>query len=158
MRDFSTLLVIVSGLVLGCDSSPEPKLTIPTPPKAASTLDKASAARSSLSARQTRYHGKTAEEWARDLSDLDLDKLRQACLSLRILGAEGRSYLIQGLESPQAETRRMCLEVLSISDLLTLGEEGRQLLVKLAGDPQDIRIRERASEYLRDWKNHIPAR
>lgn len=58
---------------------------------------------------------------------------------MHILGSEGRPYLIQGLESPYAENRRAALEALTVSDMRSYGEEGRQMLIKLAGDHGDMR-------------------
>jgi hypothetical protein len=76
---------------------------------------------------------------------------------LAVLGHEGRGLLFQGLESSEPETRRMCLERLSICDFKKQGESGRQLLVKMAGDHDDVRIRERATSYLSQWHGTIPA-
>ena len=64
---------------------------------------------------------------------------------LRVLGFRGRPYLLRGLEHPNAETRRICLELLSVSDLCAEGEQGRLLLMKLSGDPADFRIRQRGT-------------
>jgi hypothetical protein len=64
---------------------------------------------------------------------------------------------VQGLDSPSAETRRLCLETLTIADFKKMSESGRQKLVQLAGDRDDVRIRERAAHYLREWHGSIPA-
>ena len=76
---------------------------------------------------------------------------------MHILGSEGRPYLIQGLESPYAENRRAALEALTVSDMRSYGEEGRQMLIKLAGDHGDMRIRDRATLYLTQWNRATPA-
>jgi hypothetical protein len=108
-------------------------------------------------ARETSYQGRTPEQWGRLLEDPDRSRVREACRALWILGPQGRPYLIQGLESPSPETRRLCLETLTVSDLRTAGEPARQLLVKLAGDRTDLRIRERAQAYLVQWSRAAPA-
>jgi hypothetical protein len=87
----------------------------------------------------------------------DHAEVAEACRALRVLGTEGRAHLFEGLQSPRAETRRLCLETLTISDFKRQGESGRQLLVGLAGDHADIRIRERATAYLSQWHGTIPS-
>jgi hypothetical protein len=144
-------------LLAGCDAGQDPKLAIPTGTEAAKAAVKDAAKPAPPPKVKTRYHGKTADEWGQALSDPDLNTVRLACLALRVMGAEGRPHLIGGLENPQSETRRMCLENLTVSDLRTLGDGGRQLLVKLAGDPKDLRIRETATRYLAEWHQHVPA-
>ena len=74
------------------------------------------------------------------------------------MGADGRPQLLRGLDSPNPETRRHCLEQLSLADLRSFGDTGKQTLIRLAGDPADIRIRERANSYLNQWHKTIPAR
>jgi hypothetical protein len=103
------------------------------------------------------FHGRSPEEWGRLLDDADREDAARACHALRVLGAEGRPYLIQGLQNPRTETRRVCLENLSVSDLRAAGESGRQLLLALAGDRTDLRIRERAGLYLAQWPRAIPS-
>jgi hypothetical protein len=108
-------------------------------------------------AQASSYQNLTPEQWGRRLESPDHDRVLEACRSLWVLGPQGRPYLIQGLDSPSPETRRLCLETLTVSDLRTIGEPGRQLLVKLSGDPADIRIRERAHVYLGQWHRAVPA-
>ena len=92
-------------------------------------------------------------DWRKDLD------LAAGWLAARLqhLGAQGRPFLVQGLEHPNPETRRLCLENLSVSDLRCYGDPGRQLLVRLSSDHADLRIRERASAYLRLWGQTAPA-
>jgi hypothetical protein len=106
---------------------------------------------------KSKYHGWTAEQWAKALEGPQRETIVRACQALHILGAEGRPYLYRGLESDNPETRRLCLESLSVSDLRSFGEEGKQMLIKLAGDRADIRIRERASLYISQWSQALPA-
>lgn len=103
------------------------------------------------------YQGKTAEEWGQVLARADRETAVSACRALRILGAEGRPYLLQALENPSSETRRLSLEYLSVSDVRCFGERGRQLLLHLAGDRADMRIRDRANHYLAQWSRAIPS-
>jgi hypothetical protein len=105
----------------------------------------------------TVYGGRTPEQWAQVLNTPNREDVAEAARALKVLGSEGRPYLLQGLESSQAETRRLCLENLTVSDLKKQGEGGRQLLVKLAGDPADMRIRGRATAYLGQWGGTIPS-
>jgi hypothetical protein len=104
-----------------------------------------------------RYDGRTAEQWAQVLAAGSWDQTKYACQALRVLGAQGRPYLLQGLDHPNPETRRMCLENLTVSDFRGVGEPGRQALVRLSGDGTDYRIRERANAYLNQWNRSIPA-
>jgi hypothetical protein len=108
-------------------------------------------------AKATSYQNLTPEQWGRLLESPDRDRVLEACRALWVLGPHGRPYLIQGLESPSSETRRLCLETLTVSDLRATGEPGRQILVKLAGDPADLRIRERAHVYLGQWNRAVPS-
>jgi hypothetical protein len=139
----------------GCDYFKAPKMAIPTTAKPVSQSQPAKPVAKRPAVKK--YMGKTSDEWGQTLSDADPDHVRMASVALRVLGAEGRPYLIQGLESSVPETRRMCLENLSVSDLRGLGSEGRSLLVKLAGDRSDLRIRELAARYLIEWDRHIPS-
>ena len=61
------------------------------------------------------YGGKTADQWARALRGGDREEIGEACRALHVLGREGRDYLVQGLDSSNAETRRLCLNTLTIS-------------------------------------------
>jgi hypothetical protein len=103
------------------------------------------------------YGGKTAEQWGQALNDKDREEVAEACRALRVMGKEGRPYLIQGLDNSNPETRRLCLESLTIADFKKMGDAGRTRLVKLAGDHDDMRIRERAAQYLRQWHGSIPS-
>lgn len=108
-------------------------------------------------ASKSRYMGKSPEDWSLALSSSELETVRQAATALRVLGAEGRPYLIQGLDNTVPETRRLCLDNLTVSDLRALGDEGRKLLVRLAGDRADLRIRERAARFLSEWDRAVPS-
>jgi hypothetical protein len=105
-----------------------------------------------------RYSGKKIEDWALALNDPDQEKVHIAAEALHVIGPPGRPYLIQGLEHPNPETRRLCLDVLTVSDLRVYGDRGRDLLVKLCGDPDDFRVRTRASLILSQLDSAIPAR
>jgi hypothetical protein len=153
------LWTVLPGLILlayGCDSYRGPRLAVPT----SATRDQASSnpepidnpGRTSVS-----YKGSTMEQWVQGLRSPDSRQVADSCQALTVLGHEGRSQLFQGLESSHAETRRLCLEHLSISDFKKHGESGRRLLVKLAADRSDIRIRERAAGYLAQWHGTIPS-
>jgi hypothetical protein len=104
------------------------------------------------------YQGHTVEEWALALNDPEQDKVRTAAESLRIIGPPGRPYLFQGLDHPRSETRRLCLDNLTISDMRLYGDRGRDMLIKLSGDPYDFRIRKRSSLMIEQWQDAIPAR
>jgi hypothetical protein len=108
-------------------------------------------------AQASSYQNLTPAQWGQRLESPDRDRVLEACRALWVLGGQGRPYLIQGLDSSSPQTRRLCLETLTVSDLRTLGESGRQLLVKLSGDPADLRIRERAHVYLGQWNRAVPA-
>jgi hypothetical protein len=103
------------------------------------------------------YGGKTAAEWNKELQGTNREDVAEACRALHVLHREGREYLFQGLDSPIPETRRLCLETLTIADLKKQSDAGRQKLVKLSGDRDDMRIRERAAFLLREWHGSIPA-
>jgi len=103
------------------------------------------------------YGGKTAEQWARALRGNNREDILEACRALQVLGREGRQHLFEGLDSPNPEARRLCLETLTIADFKKLSDPGRQKLVKLSGDRDDMRIRERAAVLLRQWHGAIPA-
>ena len=97
------------------------------------------------------------EEWAEALQAKEQEEVWRAARALHVMGAEGRPYLWQGLENPSVHTRRICLENLTVADLRCYGDDGRRRLVTLAGDVEDVRIRERASYYLAQWRYAIPA-
>lgn len=104
------------------------------------------------------YQGRTLTEWALALSDPNQETIHTAAEALRIIGPPGRPYLFQGLEHPNPETRRLCLDNLSGSDLRVYGDHGRDLLVKLSGDPFDFRIRSRSTMILEHWQEYVPGR
>ena len=97
------------------------------------------------------------EQWAKVLQGSDREQIGEACRALGVLGREGREYLYQGLDSPNTEARRMCLATLTIADFKKKSDAGRQKLVKLAGDRDDMRIRERATQLLSQWRGSIPS-
>jgi hypothetical protein len=103
------------------------------------------------------YGGRTAAEWGKLLQGGKREDVTEACRALHVMHREGREYLLQGLDSTNSETRRMCLETLTIADLKKLGDAGRHKLVKLSGDREDVRIRERAAFLLTQWNVSIPA-
>jgi hypothetical protein len=148
-------------LPAACDVPRGPRLAVgPDTSKgaaAAAPAAKAHAADHAIGHDCTVYCGHTPEEWGKALQANDRAQVVEACRALRVLGPEGRPHLWQGLGSPQAETRRLCLESLTTSDFKKQGEAGRQMLVKLAGDRSDIRIRERATAYLGQWHGTIPS-
>jgi hypothetical protein len=168
MRSLHLASLVLGFALAGCDLPP-PRLSVPSEnggqaEKAKSPIldSSASLARVRKSTRETSnktvYHGKTPEQWGEILKDGDMNKAYKAARALKIMGAEGRPYLFEGLESSHPECRRLALESLSVSDLRSHGEDGRRMLIKLAGDRSDMRIRERATHYLAQWNNAIPAR
>lgn len=162
---------LVSSTLAGCDLARPPQLAIPQEPEAKPTASaRVAAATETVSgamlalkketAREgprPKYHGRTAEQWGELLRDGNSDQAYHACLALRILGVEGRHQMLQGLESPNPENRRLALESLSVANLRAYGDQGRQMLVRLAGDKADLRIRERANAYLRRWNETAPS-
>ncbi len=139
---------------MACDSYRGPKLSLPTGQEQSGTTERRSvAARGSA----TVYGGKTAAQWSESLKSNDREQVSEACRGLHVLGAEGRPHLWQGLDSTNSETRRCCLDHLSIADFKREGEAGRQKLVQLSGDRADMRIRERAATLLRQWHGSIPS-
>jgi hypothetical protein len=154
-------LVVLGLLAAGCDSSRAPRQAIPGANANAET--EASGGTVVVSRPKVKpkkkliYQGRTAEQWEQVLATGDEDQIWRASLALRIMGAEGRPHLVKGLQSPAPHTRRICLETLSVCDFRCYGEEGRRLLVELAGDEADVRIRERAALYLSQWSRAIPA-
>jgi hypothetical protein len=145
----------------GCDYFKGPKLALSTAPGSNST--QAEAAKPAVQwppsrpREQARFHGMTAEQWAKYVEHPDRVSIHNAARALRVLGAEGRPFLVQALDSSNPETRRICLESLTVADLRSYGEEGKRLLVKLAGDRSDLRIRERAGLYIAQWNQTVPA-
>src|SRR5437899_2049210 len=142
-RIWASLATLVLG-VAGCDMPRGPKLAISTARGSDAEADEpvvvARKPQPSVPA-TTPYQGKTLEQWAQALNDDNPSVVSRASRALHVMGAAGRPYLIQGLESHNPETRRMCLERLTVSDFKSYGQRGRDLLLKLAGDPVDLRIR-----------------
>jgi hypothetical protein len=108
-------------------------------------------------ANPARYGGLTVAEWGARLTDPDRDVAWRAALALRVLGSDGRPYLMKALESSGAQTRFIALESLSLADFRCYGEDGRRMLIKLSGDRHDFRVRERAVMYLAQWRDSVPA-
>lgn len=104
------------------------------------------------------YEGLSAHDWGQILVTGDRQSAQKACMALKVMGAEGRPHMLRGLDSPNPETRRLCLEQMPLADIRSFGETGKQTLIRLAGDPADIRIRERANTYLNQWSKTLPAR
>src|SRR5438552_18544249 len=154
-----TILAALLTTPAGCDYFKGPKLTISTAPTTTQAEGEKAAVRwtPTQAREQMRFHGLTAEQWAKYLEHADRTAILRAARALHVLGAEGRPHLVQGLDSSNPETRRICLESLTVSDLRSYGEEGKRLLVKLAGDRSDLRIRERASLYISQWNQAVPA-
>lgn len=164
--------VLLLGLAAGCDASHLPRLALPKEGTATSTSAKVTVesgpatspaakavAKAAAKAQPTmKYHGRTPEQWSKLLQDGDINHAYKACSALRLMGPEGRKYLVEALDSPNPESRRLALESLTVSDLRAYGDQGRQLLIHLAGDRQDMRIRERATYYLSQWSRATPAR
>lgn len=170
MRNLTWASGVVAVLILvGCDMPRGPRLSMTTAPGRATEQSDVSRSpapaqpeqpplrASAKGAVANRYHGHSLEQWAEKLSDSDPKVVSRAGHALHVLGSPGRPYLIQGLESPYPETRRLCLENLSVSDLKAQGERGRETLVKLAGDIHDMRIRQKATQYLEQWNGAIPS-
>jgi hypothetical protein len=147
---------------VGCGKSPKLAMHTGSDGRSSRTTDVDSAVGGAAKTQhkpreKSKYHGWTAEQWARALESSESESILRACQALHILGAEGRPHLFRGLESDGPETRRLCLESLSVSELRSFGEDGKQMLIKLAGDRSDIRIRERASLYITQWNQATPA-
>jgi hypothetical protein len=154
-------LAALAILGLGCDAPRGPKLALSTNRSAQAEAEPGSAPehRKPMTAFPStmRYQGRTIDQWAQALNDEDASVVRRACHSLRVMGATGRPYLVEALENSHPETRRLCLEALTVSDLKAYGEQVRQLLLKLAGDSADLRIRQRAAIYVTQWRDAVPA-
>jgi hypothetical protein len=153
------LLVVALG-VGGCDPIKAPRQAVPGEPEPGTDPAPTQPERRPQPASKVRknlYQGRTIEQWAESLNAREQEEIWRAAQALHVLGAEGRPFLYRGLESPSVDTRRICLQNLTVADLRCYGAEGQRRLVDLAGDQQDIRIRERASFYLAQWRHVIPA-
>jgi hypothetical protein len=156
-RTLCALLFPLTLLASACDDFRGPRLAITTNPASTEVHGRHPGGAPPARKGPTVYGGKTAEQWAKALEGTDREEITEACRALHVLGREGREHLVQGLDSAHSETRRICLETLTIADFKKLGDAGRQKLVKLSGDRDDMRIRERASVLLRQWHGSIPA-
>jgi hypothetical protein len=160
---YAVALLTLSAGLAGCDGAKFPAHAIPGSPGAQNESNSASATTewprpaTSRSRKQRLYQGRTVEEWAQALHAKEHEEIWRAARALHILGAEGRPHLFQGLASESVHTRRICLENLTVADVRCYGDEGQRRLVALAGDVDDVRIRERASYYLAQWRRAIPA-
>ncbi len=153
------ILLTVALLAGACDGPRGPRLALSTQP---TTTEQAQPQRApggapTMPKGSTIYCGKTAEQWAQLLQSSDREQIAEACRALHVMGREGREHLFQGLDSPNAETRRHCLEALTIADFKKKSDAGRTKLVRLSGDRDDMRIRERAVLLLGQWHGSIPA-
>jgi hypothetical protein len=155
MRRTVFALLILSAAA--CDGFRGPRLALPTSPGTTMPGDtNRGGSGAPVVKPATVYGGKTAEQWGKELEKSNHDDVAEACRALHVLAAEGRPYLFQGLDCANCETRRLCLEHLNVGDFKRLGEAGRLKLVKLSGDRDDLRIRGRATDYLRQWNGAIP--
>jgi hypothetical protein len=160
MRSFLTTVFALVLLLSGCDSYRGPRLALPTGPSRAAESASVPSSPTTPPARsdpERVYSGKKLADWGKALESADRDDVIEACRALHVLGPEGRPYLFAGLDSPRAETRRLCFERLTVADFKREGEEGRRRLLKLAGDKGDIRIRERAASFLSAWHGSLSA-
>lgn len=154
---------LLASLLAGCDSSRGPRLGQGPAPADAKNQEepndwiKRRIGQHSQAAKSGRYHGKTVDEWAQLLNDSDREEIARGAQALWVLGARGRRHLMEGLESPSPETRRICLETLTVSDFKAEGEQGRLMLMKLMGDHADFRIRQIADSYIRQWSIALPS-
>ncbi len=162
-----SLIVLTGCLLVGCEEGRGPRLALgtgkaghdevataaPAPPPAHPPASKQTAQTT-----RHRYQGRTAEDWGKVLEEKEPGAVLRATRALYVLGSAGRPYLVKGLDSDNPEVRRMCLDSLSLSDLKLYGSDGRQTLLKLAGDSQDLRIRQRASVFLQQWNDAVPSR
>jgi hypothetical protein len=159
MRPLSAVAVLVlSAGVAGCDGARLPKHAIPGNPGEKTEATPVAWPRPPVPrSKKQIYLGHTVEEWAQALQSQEQEEIWRAARALHILGAEGRPHLFRGLESPSVHTRRICLENLTVADVRCYGDDGRRRLVTLAGDVEDVRVRERASYYLAQWRYYVPA-
>lgn len=155
MRWMRVNFVVLSALCLtGCPFFRGPKVAVPAKETASQPAETRKASQSKA---RNPYQGRTPEQWGETLlNSNDRSMVIQASRALQVLGSEGRPYLVQALESPYPENRRVALEALSVADLRAYGEQGRRVLIKLAGDHGDFRIRERAGAYLMEWNQVAP--
>ncbi len=153
----SVLPLLLALSAAACDDYRGPRLSIST--NAAGTAPAGRPAGGAPPAKQGPmvYGGKTADEWCEMLYSGNRQDVAEACRALHVMNREGCGHLVKGLDSSNAETRRMCLDTLTIADFKKLGDAGRQKLVKLSGDRDDVRIRERSTFLLQQWHGSIPA-
>jgi hypothetical protein len=161
MRYLSVTCLLLTAFLLGCNRPGGPALSISTG-AGAEGAEGGGNARTVGWPRKKRlkprtYQGKSVEDWGKLLDDGDPYTVARAVQALRVLGADGWSHLMKGMESSLPETRRLCLEGTSLPVFKAHGEDGRKILLKLAGDLDDIRIRQRASYYLQHWEGTAPA-
>ncbi len=150
-------LFLVTLFAGACDDYRGPHLALSTNAGGTAPAGRPVGGAPAATKRPAVYGGKTAEQWGKVLQGSDREEVAEACRALHVLHREGREYLFHGLDSANPETRRLCLETLMIADFKKLGDAGRQKLVKLAGDRDDVRIRERAAFLLTQWHGSIPA-
>jgi hypothetical protein len=150
-RLIRVVLPTLSLLACACDGARSPSLS--------TQLSGAARHQAALLAKRgpTVYGGKTADQWGRALQGTDREQIIEACRALHVLGREGRQQLLTGLDSSNPEARRLCLDTLTIADFKGQGDSGRQKLVTLSGDRDDMRIRERAVQLLGQWHGSVPA-
>src|SRR5437660_11164868 len=108
-----TLFAVLPLLVCACDDYRGPNLSLPT--------NRSDTAQQGADRNFTRkgpmvYGGKTAEQWGQVLKSSNREEVIDACRALRVMGREGRQHLFQGLDSPNHETRRLCLETMTIAE------------------------------------------
>jgi hypothetical protein len=156
-RTIPALLLLLPLSACACDDYRGPRLAISTQPGSAAATEPTRRATPGTHKGPRVYGGKTAEQWGKLLDSNDRDEVVEACRALHVMGRDGRAHLIRGLDSANPETRRLCLETLTIADFKKMSEAGRAKLVQLAGDRDDVRIRERATYYLGQWHGSIPA-
>lgn len=152
-----TFFAVLPLLVCACDDFRGPNLSLPTNSGGQGTQRATSRYLPGQNKAPMVYGGKTAEQWAKLLDGKDREEIVEACRALHVLGREGRQHLFQGLSKANPETRRLCLETMTIADFKKFSEDGRMKLVVLAGDPDDMRIRDRAQRLLAQWHGSIPA-
>jgi hypothetical protein len=151
------VLFLVCLFAAACDDYRGPRLAISTNAASTASGGRPVSGAPVASKGPSTYGGKTAEQWGKVLQGSDREEIAEACRALHVLHSEGREHLVRGLDSTNSETRRLCLETLTIADFKKLSDAGRQKLVKLGGDRDDVRIRERAAFLLTEWHGSIPA-
>ena len=152
-RLIRVVLPTLSLLACACDRPRDPSLSR----QVSGAARRPAGAALSVRKGPTVYGGKTADQWGRALQGSDREQIIEACRALHVLGHEGRQQLFTGLDSPSPEARRLCLQTLTIADFKRLGDAGREKLVTLSGDRDDMRIRERAVQLLGQWHGSVPA-